>query len=189
MGGLDKHLNSAIRRGIITKIKYKKPKIKNKNNDTIRIIIDTDYFLKTGIKRELKGPISKNPILEEKKTDEEKEKIRKEKRREYHREWRKKNRNTGKYDTLKKMTKEERRLRKNKLEMNRYYNNREKRLKQLKERYANNTNLFREKRRLWYIKNKEAIGLRAKERYKREKIKKYFNNNILVNIKNASFKA
>ncbi len=176
MGGLDKHLNSGIRKGIIKKTNIK-TNINYKTNTNYKkktIIIDTEYFLKTGIKRELKDKPKKY-------TDEEKRLRRNERDRERYRKL-----HPPKYD--KKLTKEERRLRKNELERARYHNNKELYLSRLKKTYYEDIEYSRARRLISYHKNKHKHKEKYRERYKIKKIKIYFNNNILPLIKDASIK-
>jgi len=156
MGGLDKHLNSAIRKGTIQKSNIKT----NINYKKKTIIIDTEYFLKTGIKREL----HENP----------KEKYRKLHPKKYKKE----------------LTDEQRRLIRNEKERQRYHNNRDKYLARLKKSYYEDIEFSRKKRLISYHKNKHKHRHKWAENYKRKKIKTYFNNNILPYIidNNASIK-
>jgi len=177
MGGLDKHLNSAIRKGTIKKSNIKT----NINYKKKTIIIDTEYFLKTGIKREL----NENNKSTRRKYNSHEEylearRIRaKEKYRKLH---------PPKYKKY--LTDEERRLIKNEKERQRYHNNREQYLSRLKKNYYEDIEFSRARRLISYHKNKHKHRHKWAENYKRKKIKTYFNNNILPYIidNNASIK-
>ncbi len=153
MGGIDKFLNSAERKGIITIIK--KP-IKYKT-----IIIDTEYFLKTGIKRELKDKKDKVSTL---------------KKRYYNtytkEEWIKKKQNTILKNNIKSSIY--------------YYKNKEKIKLQRRERYLKD----KEKEKQRYKLKREYYNNRAKINYKlrkdKKKLREYYKNNILNLINNAS---
>ncbi len=193
MGGIDKFLNSAERKGIITIIKPNKKKgiINTKKQEWKTIEIDTDYFLKTGIKREMikkndksctdavkiKGEYqSRNPDLYKN-------------RAEYHRYWYHKT----KHRRILSIEEKEKRRKKS------YIHN----ITQAKLYYFKNKSKIQRQRRERYHKNKEKYKKHYQEniqyyrdksnKYYRDKLLKkkrieYYKNNILNLINNASIK-
>jgi hypothetical protein len=177
MGGIDKFLNSAEKKGTITIIKTNKKKgiINKKTNEWKSITIDTEYFLKTGIKRELKN-----------------DKTLKKKNGWDRKKWAKEYYNK-KYKIIK--SDEEKEVdRKTAIERNKikclrqYYKNRDERKLVRKLRYQNNIEKEREK----YKNNREYFINKSKDNYKKrkfkEKTRQYFKKNILPLINNASIK-
>jgi flagellar hook protein FlgE len=187
MGGIDKFINSAEKKGLITIIKTnnKKGTIK-KSNEWKSITIDTEYFLKTGIKRELNlNIIQKNKDGFD----------RKKWAAEYYQKNKDKLKLKSKYKKRPPEFEEHKRIRLD------YIKNRNK-LYTLRN-YYKHIELKKEKRRLNYYKNKEKNRqkyldnieyYREKGRlnYKIKKIKiknkEYYTKNILPYIINASFK-
>jgi len=151
MGGIDKFLNSAERKGIITIIKHVPKK---------KIIIDTEYFLKTGIKKELKDKIKKP-------------------RKKYYKTITK-----DEWDIRKKNT-----IQRNNLKSSLYYyKNKEKIKLQRKQRYLKDKE--KETKRYYdnkeYFINRSSVNYYIRK--DKKKTRQYFKNNIIPYIIDATFK-
>ncbi len=182
MGGIDKFLKSAERKGIITIEKTNKKKgITNiKKNEWKTIEIDTEYFLKTGIKREMK-------TLKQDKSP--KKRAKTFNKKEWSRKYYLKNKNLRERTPLEIEIDKRTSIQRNKNKcLRHYYKNRDERKIQRKKRYAEN----KDKERKRYNENREYYIEKAKLNYRirkiREKNRQYFKNNILPLINNASNK-
>ncbi len=165
MGGIDKFLNSAERKGVIT-INKKKGTTKIKKIEWKTIEIDTEYYLKTGIKREIKKESPKNN--EPKLT-----------RREYQRAWYQANKHRWNLSPEEKeKRKEENRKKQLRKQMIYYYKNREEIRLKRKERYHRD----KEKERKKYQENRQYYIDKSNKGRVVGKLKKetrqYFKNNI-----------
>jgi len=192
MGGIDKFLNSAERKGIITIIKPNKKKgiTNTKKQEWKTIEIDTDYFLKTGIKREMKKGQSgtdtcskiageyqsRNPDLYKS-------------RKEYHKYWYHKTKHRRILSIEEKEKRKQESYIYNITRAKLYYHkNKSKIQTQRRERYHRNKEKYKKhyQENIQYYRDKSNRYYRDKQLKK--KLREYYKNNILIYINNASNK-